>query len=152
MNQFDKLRPFVDLQFCDCQELSELLLVHTLTDSPIHCFCCKGLVDPQRLGLSRKQVDLVASWHGQFSALYALWLDSGEYESWAKARLLDAHGQVNRSGRAAAAALTALLPTYYWWFHDEEDSTPRCCPVCSNVLSPPGLHGYGQCDDCQIVI
>src|SRR5690242_17281213 len=104
MSRFDKLRPFTGFQFCDCHELSELLLVHTLTDNPIHCFHCKGAIDPQRLGLSSKQIDLVAAWHEQFRALYALWLDSGEYESWAKARLLDVYGQVNRSGRAAASA------------------------------------------------
>jgi len=152
MNHFDKLRPFIALQFCDCKELRELLLVHSLTDNPVHCFHCKGAIDPQRLGLSSKQVDLVSSWHGQFRALYSLWLDSGEYEAWAKAQLLEPNGQVNRSGLAVAASLTTLLPTYYWWFHDESDPVPHSCPVCSIRLSPARLHGHGQCNNCQVVV
>ncbi|WP_329742551.1 DUF2310 family Zn-ribbon-containing protein [Dyella sp. A6] len=152
MSHYDKLRPSDDLRFCDCKELRELLLVHRLTGNPVHCFACNGTIDPQRLGLSSKQVDMVRSWHGQFQALYSLWLDSGEYEVWAKAQLLRQDGQVNRDGLAAVAALSTLLPTYYWWFHDESDPVPRCCPVCGGKLSAPRGHGHGQCDTCQVVI
>jgi hypothetical protein len=152
MNHFDKLRPFVDYEFCDCKELSDLLLVYTLTDNPIHCFHCKGLLDPQRLGMSKDQIDLVSSWHRQFRALYDLWLDSGEYELWAKSQLLATNGQVNRAGLAATSSLTKLLPTYYWWFHDESDPVPQSCPVCYKALSPASRHGHGECLDCQIVI
>lgn len=152
MNHFDKLRPFVDYDFCGCGELQRLLLVHALADNPIHCFQCKGIIDPQRLGLTKDQVDPVVAWHRQFRALYDLWLDSGEYESWAKFQLLDPNGQVNRSGLAAALSLTRLLPTYYWWFHDEGDQIPRNCPDCYKVLSPASRHGHGECLDCQIII
>ncbi|WP_017463977.1 DUF2310 family Zn-ribbon-containing protein [Dyella ginsengisoli] len=152
MSHYDKLRPSADLQFCDCKELRELLLVHRLTDNPVHCFACNGALDPQRLGLSSKQVDMVSSWHGQFQALYSLWLDCGEYEAWAKVQLLKRDGQVNRDGLAAVAALSALLPTYYWWFHDESDPEPLCCPVCGDKLSASRKHGHGQCDACQVVI
>jgi hypothetical protein len=152
MNHFDKLRPFVDYEFCSCEELRDLLLVCTLTDNPIHCFHCKGLLDPQRLDMSKDQVDLVSSWHRQFRALYDLWLDSGEYESWAKSQLLAPNGQVNRIGLTATSSLTKLLPTYYWWFHDESDQVPENCPLCYKALSPAGRHGHGECLDCQIVI
>lgn len=152
MEHFDKLRPSAADAHCDCRELGELLLVYTLGDNPLHCFRCKGLLDPQRLGLSAEQVDEVATWCGVFGALYDLWLDSGEYESWAKAQLLAPQGQVNREGLAVRASLTRLLPTYYWWFHDEEDPSPRRCPVCGQPLLPARGHGHGTCLDCQIVV
>lgn len=152
MTYFDKLRPFTKIGFCDCASIKRLLLVYTLTDNPIHCFDCKGVVDPQTLALGEEQVDRVASWHGQFGALYDLWLDSGEYEAWAKAQLLNPQGQVNRSGLAAASALSRTVPTYYWWFHDEDDDVPPACPSCQGEVQSATRHGHCQCEACRIVV
>jgi len=152
MANFKKLRPFVDYERCSCGELRDLLLVYTLTDNPIHCYHCKGVIDPQRLDMSDDQVDSVGQWHRQFRALYDLWLDSGEYEAWAKYQLLAPKGQVNRDGLAVRASLTKLLPTFYWWFHDESDPVPQRCPVCYDALIPATRHGHGECSSCRIVI
>ena len=149
-NYFDALRP-QKLEFCDCPSIERLLLVYTLTDNPIHCFTCKGAVDPETISLTDDQVYRVGSWHQVFRALYHLWLDSGEYEIWAKTQLLNPTGQVNVSGLAVTSMLSELLPTYYWWFYDHDDPIPQSCPSCQRELSPATLHGHGQCDVCQIV-
>jgi hypothetical protein len=151
-NYFNRLRPWTDLELCDCARIDRLLLVYTLTDNPIHCFACKGAVDPETISLSEDQVDIVCRWHSTFRALYDLWLNSGEYETWAKTQLLKPAGEVNVSGLAAAAALSKSIPTYYWWFHEEGDPILHNCPSCSMELGPETGHGHGQCDACQIVV
>ena len=151
-NYFDRLRPHTKQEFCDCPSIDCLLLVYTLTDNPIHCFACKGVVDPETISLSDEQVYRVATWHHRFRALYDLWLDSGEYEVWAKTQLLNPTGQVNVSGLAVTSMLSELIPTYYWWFYDEEDPVPQGCPSCHRELSAATRHGHVQCDYCKIVI
>jgi hypothetical protein len=123
-----------------------------MTANPIHCFKCKGQVDPERLGLTEPEVALVASWDTQFSSLYELWLASGDYEAWAKAQLLLPGGQVNRDGLRAAQALSEKVPTYYWWFHDTDDALPASCPSCGGPLADSTRHGERQCEACRVVI
>jgi hypothetical protein len=68
------------------------------------------------------------------NALYRLWLDSGEYDEYAKVRLLDPNGQVTRDGLKLAEALSARIPTKLWLFSDTDDGTPTHCPICSKEL------------------
>jgi hypothetical protein len=84
MANYEKLRPWTDIERCECTDVSRILLVYTLTDNPVHCHECKGELDPERLKLTSNQVDQIASWLSVFSALYDLRLNSGEYEVWAK--------------------------------------------------------------------
>lgn len=153
--QFDscnKLRRFKNIESCVCGSVDRLLLVYMLTDNPIHCFRCKCEVDPAKIALTDEQVEDVYEWHRVNRALNDLWLDSGEYEAWARAQLLDPSGQVNLAGMKAAASLSQRVETYLWWFHDEEDAAPQVCPVCHRKLNPATGHGHGQCDVCRIVI
>lgn len=152
MDVYNLLRPCADTRHCDCEAIEQLLLVYTLMENPIQCFRCKGIVDPARLTLSEPQVASVARWCSVFGALYDLWLDSGEYERWAKEQMLRRGGQVNVQGIAAAAALSETLPTYYWWFHETDDPIPTSCPWCGGPVTPAIRHGECQCDSCRIVI
>jgi hypothetical protein len=61
--------------------------------------------DPERLQLTVEETELVASRFSVASALYRRWLDSGEYEAYAKARLLDPQGQVNQDVLRVARVL-----------------------------------------------
>ena len=149
---YERLRPCIDVRRCDCLQIEQLLLVYTLTDNPIQCFRCKGIVDPEIISLSVGQVEAVASWGRVFGALYDLWLASGEYEVWAKEQLLRREGQVNVQGMAARAALSEILPTFYWWFHDSDDPVPTSCPWCGGEVVPATRHGERQCSSCWIVI
>ena len=152
MEAYDRLRPYTDDGPCDCASIDQLLLVEILTANPVRCFSCKGYVDPQRIALTGKQVEAVASWERVFSALYNLWLDSGEYEAWAKQQLLRRDGRVNVLGMAARAALAQSRPTFYWWFHDSDDAASTSCPWCDGEIIPAVRHGVSQCNSCWIVV
>jgi hypothetical protein len=93
MDVYQKLRPWTQIESCECNTITDLLLVDALTDNPIHCASCRREVDPARLGLTVQETEAVASWFGVVAALYRLWLDSGAYEAYAKAQLSDPNGR-----------------------------------------------------------
>lgn len=152
MNAYDKLRPWTDLEACKCASVGGLLLVDLLTNNPLHCDFCRREVDPERLGLTVEETEAVARWFSTASALYRLWLDSGEYEEYAKARLRDPDGQVNRNGLEVAHTLSARIPTRLWFFHDTDDGEPTHCPVCRSELDMDVKWGTGKCPNCPIRI
>ena len=129
-----------------------LFLVDMLTDNPLHCGSCRREVDPERLQLTVEETEAVARWFSTASALYRLWLDSGEYEEYAKSRLLDPEGQVNRDGLEVARRLSVKVPTRLWFFHDTDDGEPAQCPVCGVELNTDVKWGTGRCPDCPIQV
>ena len=151
-SSYDKLLPMTEIESCQCETVSGLLLVDLLTDNPIHCAVCRRGVDPEQISLSSDEAEAIASWFSASSALYRLWLHSGEYENYAKERLLDPNGQINRVGREIARSLSAKIPTQMWYFHDTDDGEPSNCPVCSNPLDVSVKWGTGQCLGCFIHI
>jgi hypothetical protein len=124
MNSYDKLRPCTDIESCKCDSVTSLLLIDLLTDNPLHCAACRREVDPERIALSTEDTEEIARWFSTAKSLYWLWLDSGEYEAYAKARLLDTQGQINVRGR----------------------------PVCGKPLNQDVRWGTGQCVGCCIRI
>lgn len=150
MDAYDKLRPWTELEACDCASVEGLFLVDLLTDNPLHCDFCRKEVDPERLKLTVEETEAVAKWFSVASALYRLWLDSGEYEEYAKARLLDPNGQVNRDGLVVARNLSARIPTRLWFFRDIDDGEPANCPVCRSELDTDVKWGTGRCQKCPI--
>jgi hypothetical protein len=151
MDVYQKLRPLTQIESCECETVNGLLLVDLLTDNPIHCSTCRKEVDPQRLGLTVSETESVASWFSVASALYRLWLDSGAYEAYAKAELIDPQGQVNRDGVQLARMLSTRLPTRLWLFHDPDDPVPSHCPVCGQTLETDVKWGT-ECPNCPILI
>jgi hypothetical protein len=152
-----KLRPWTDIESCACAEVSGFMLFDGLTDNPIHCATCKLEIDPERLGLSIEEIDTVARWHSVNRGLHALWLNSGEYEPYAKARLLDLSGQVNQDGMKVARMLSAHRPTYIWLFRDSEDDYVEGevvvdCPMCGKPLDKNVKYGSGICMDCHVLL
>jgi hypothetical protein len=152
MDVYNKLRPWTEIEACECASVTGLFLVDLLTDNPLHCDSCRKEVDPERLGLSAEETESVAGWLSAASALYRLWLDSGEYEEYAKARLLDPNGQVNRGGLEVARTLSARIPTRLWFFHDTDDGEPTNCPICRSELDTDVKWGTGRCPKCPIQI
>ena len=157
MNPYRKLRPWTDIEPCKCAEVTGLVLFDGLTDNPIHCATCKNEVDPERLGLSVEEVEAVARWHSVNRSLHALWLDSGEYEAWAKARLLDLPGQVNQAGMKVARMLSARLPACVWLFRDSEGDFDKGevvvdCPICGKPLEKNVKYGSGKCLECLVLL
>jgi len=152
LTRYEILRPSLEYDTCECESIKGLLVVYTLSSSPIHCSECRGIADAERLVLTPEIVDATFRWQGAFGALYDLWLDSGEYEQWAKERMLDPLGQVNIDGISLAKELTKFLPTRYWWFHDTDDPFPSSCPNCNAALQPAGKFGDFLCTRCPVVI
>src|SRR6185295_2449533 len=134
MNSYDRLRPWTEIEACECAAVSGLFLVDILSDNPLHCDFCRKEVDPERLALTMEETDSVAHWYSAANALFQLWLHSGEYEDYAKARLLDPNGQVVQDGLELAQTLSARIPTRLWLFYDTDDGTPAHCPICGDKL------------------
>jgi hypothetical protein len=152
VDAYQKLRPWTQIEACECQSVPGLLLVDLLSDNPLHCSACRREVDPERLGLTVDETEAVARWFWVATALYSLWLDSGQYEAYAKAQLLDPKGQVNRRGLDIARSLSARLPTRLWLFHDTDDGEPTHCPICGEALDTDVKWGTGQCPRCPILV
>jgi predicted nucleic acid-binding Zn ribbon protein len=150
MDSYNKLRPWTEIESCECIAVSTLLLIDLLSDNPIHCGLCRREVDPERISLSSTETESIARWFSSSRALYRLWLNSGEYENYAKARLLDPNGQINREGRQIAKQLSTKIPTLMWFFHDTDDGEPISCPICCNLLDTDVKWGAGQCKTCNI--
>jgi hypothetical protein len=152
MDAYQKLRPWTEIEACECPSVTGLLLVDLLTDNPLHCDSCRKEVDPERLQLTVEETESVARWFSTAGALYRLWLDSGEYKEYAKGRMLDAKSQVNRAGLAVAAMLSSRIPTRLWFFSDTDDGVPTECLVCGNLLNTDVKWGSGICASCRIQI
>ena len=121
---YQRLRPWTDIERCECVSVESLLSVDLLTDNPIHCGVCRNEIDPERLQLTDEEVHEIAHWFSEASALFRLWLNSGEYEQYAKQRLLDPQGQINVDGREIARKLSEKWPTRHWFFYDTDDGEP----------------------------
>jgi predicted nucleic acid-binding Zn ribbon protein len=81
-----------------------------------------------------------------------LWLNSGEYEDWAKDRLLDRDGQVNRHGFEIVERLSHIAKTYYLWFRDSlDDEQPSQCPLCGAPLESIEGCIFLLCEHCRIL-
>ncbi len=150
MEAYNKLRPITEIESCTCDTVTALMLVDLLTDNPIHCASCRREVDPARINLTQAETEDIAHWYSAASSLYKLWLDSGEYEAYAKQCLIDPNGQINRRGRELAISLSAHHPTEFWFFHDADDGTPTHCPVCKAELDTNVMWGAGTCQSCRI--
>jgi hypothetical protein len=149
---YKRLRPWTEIEACECESINGLFLVDLLTDNPLHCDFCRREVDPERLGLTAKETDAVAGWFAQAKSRYQLWLMSGEYEDYAKARLVDIDGQVNKDGREVAELLSKRIPTLLWVFRDVEDGEPTHCPRCGQPLDSNVKWGTGRCSACRIQV
>src|SRR5687767_12399352 len=145
MSTYAQLRPWTEIEACECVSVNGLFLVDLLSDNPLHCDFCRKEVDPERLKLTVEETESVAGWFAAANALYRLWLDSGEYEEYAKARLLDPNGQATRDGLQLARTLSAKVPTRLWLFYDTDDGEPTHCPLCGCALDTDVKWGAGRC-------
>jgi hypothetical protein len=154
-----KLRPepaTPDDEICSCGDQAPIVLQDHLSENPIVCLRCNGEVPPERIGFTAELADGLAYWRHLHAALYALWLDSDEYEDWARARLEDPAGQVNVNGLDLVRELNNYRRTYYWWFQDAsaDDFVPLLkCPRCSaDLVEKFGRFNYLACEACSIVV
>jgi hypothetical protein len=148
----DRLHRPTDVDRCECEDLGSLVLVDVSTSNPIHCGSCRGEIDPNRLHLTEEETQAIGGWFSVASALNRLWLDSRQYEEYAKIQLSDPQGQVNVEGLQIARALSSKWPTRLWFFHDSDDEEPTQCPVCGGQLDRNVSWGTGCCDRCCVQV
>ena len=154
LDPYWKLRPesvTPDEELCKCVDRPPIVLQGHLSSNPIKCLRCNREVPPERIGFSAGLAERIMFWKDVHDALYTLWLDSSDYESWAIAQLEDPNGQVNVQGLEVVGDLNNHRRTYYWWFHEPRDGFIRRsqCPRCSTSL----VERFGQlvCESCSIV-
>ena len=162
MNNSKKLNPNPNIdEICQCLKIEKILLVHLFEETPIHCYHCKNFIPASRLNLNIDISQRIKNWYPVLSALDNLWLDSGQYESYAAQQLSDKNGQLNKEALAIATELSKQYPTYYWWFSETDlhefldpDQQPQIthCPNCNQKLNPNTEHGHGKCETCHIII
>jgi hypothetical protein len=152
-----KLRPASptpDDELCHCPRLEAVMLCDRLGENPLYCMCCNGEVHPERLGFNGQLAEDIASWRFVHRSLYWLWLDSGQYETWAARQLADPQGEVHREGRDLVRRLNETIRAYYWWFQDSDDDHPPAdrCPVCGGELMPCRDRPFRKCEICSLLV
>jgi hypothetical protein len=110
-------------------------------------------VPPERIEFSADLAEHVAFWRNVHDALFTLWLDSSDYELWARAQLEDPRGPVNLRGAEVVQELNRHCRTYYWWFQASSANdfiAPSQCPRCLAKLVE--RFGRAVCEACSIVV
>jgi hypothetical protein len=159
IDPYRKLRPPLptpEEDICACADAPPIVLQSHLSENPISCLRCNLEMPPERLGWSKDAVDGLAYWRQFHDCFYLLWLDSREFDGWAKAQLEDAASPVNTRGLALVAKLNAFRRTYYWWFQDNsaDDWEPlSLCPRCGgDFVEWPGRLPRYLCEPCSIAV
>lgn len=140
-------------ELCSCADSPPIMLQAHLSSNPLSCVTCNLEVPPERVGFSSALAEKLAFWQGFHDCFYLLWLDSGVFESWAKAQLEDPGSPVNERGLELVSDLNAFRRTYYWWFQDTgaEDFQPVSrCPACQAEMR--AQHGRQVCERCSIIV
>jgi hypothetical protein len=116
------------------------------------CLACGGEVSPESLSLPAELAEDLGEWAWFYEAIHALWLDSGEYEDFARAALEDFSAPANQRGYALAQKLNTLVSCHYFAFQDIGDDyvAPTACPRCHAPLVP--MMKWISCQPCRIVI
>lgn len=128
-------------EMCSCPDPAGLLLCQSFGPNPLKCLTCGGEVAPERIGISPSLAESLADWRIFQSAFDALWLDSAEFEDWARGHLQDPASPPNVRGMKLARELSSYRPCYLSWFEDAgaDDFLPYAvCPRCSGPLQPEG--------------
>ncbi|HEU4583365.1 MAG TPA: DUF2310 family Zn-ribbon-containing protein [Polyangiaceae bacterium] len=130
-------------------------LMSALSYNPLHCMRCNRQIDPRLLGVAPELIEEVAAWRSLYDGIDRLWLDSGPYESWARAQLESWQSAINVRGYAVAQRINDTRRCYYWLFRDESmDSAAQMrCPRCAHEYSEYGGSVIKQlvCERCSIV-
>ena len=158
---YSKLRPpkaTSKKEICSCKRRTALKLMGSiLFFNPIHCVDCNLEIKPESLDLNQKVIDEIVYWSQLYGAIDELWLDSGNYEKWAKEELTNIKSSVNQLGLAANKSLNKLHKSYYFYFQDSSDKKHKpleYCPNCNKKMNEISNNKFRQryCNKCNIII
>ena len=143
-------------EICSCEVEKPVKLMDALGPNPIHCIDCNLEVPPERIGFGADLAERIAHWARRYGSIDCLWLDSGEYEEWARRELSDIRSPVNEEGMAVRAEIDKLRTCFYWYFQDESAADFRAlslCPLCREPLDDydEGIFAQRFCRACGIL-
>ncbi len=156
--RYHKLRPpraSPEDELCLCADSPPIKLMCTLGQNPTHCMNCNLEVRPEVLKPDPPTVDAIAYWLWIYDAIDRSWLDSAEYEEWAREQLSDISSPVNIRGRDVQQDLNNVRRCYYWYFQDQsaDDYEPiSSCPSCGRPMQAyeHGIFKQSVCEHCSI--
>ncbi len=156
---YSRLRPPPETppdEICSCKGNKPIKLMCTLGYNPLHCVDCNLERDPKSLDLSKSLIQAIAFWRNIYDAIDRLWLDSGEYETWAKEELKNIHSPINQRGMALRKDLDQIHRCYYWYFQDQSDEEYEPITHCPNCHEPLTIYSGGIfrqliCEQCSII-
>lgn len=125
--------------------------------NPLHCIDCNLEIRPENLDLPDDLINLIANWQSVYNALDRLWLDSAEYEIWAKEQLAAIKSPINQRGMELCKRINDnVCRCHYWYFQDQsaDDFEPvDRCPNCNQILDlyPDGIFSQSICEKCSII-
>lgn len=136
--------------------MKPIKLMDALSYNPLHCIDCNLERTPESLDLSESLAQSIAFWRDVHNAIDHLWLDSNEYEAWAKEQLEDINSPVNRRGLVLCKDLNAICRCYYWYFQDQSSDEFEPMTHCPNCHEPFTLYANGifrqfTCEQCGII-
>ncbi len=161
MDKYIKLKvpkPIPDSEICKCADRPPVVLQSHLTYNPISCADCNLEVSLNQLNFTTDLFDKIADWRNFHDSFYKLWLDSGEFEKWAKEHLSSANSPVNKRGLILRDKIAESIQCYFWWFADNSDSNVKPftkCPNCSgHLIKRENKYNVDTniCGHCNIII
>jgi hypothetical protein len=132
-----------------------------MSPNPIACARCNGEVPPERIGFEEGLAKAIAYWRQLHDCFYYLWLDSGEFEDWAKERLSDSTCKVNALGVELASEVSEVRRCYLSWFQDQSADEWAPATACPRCAGPLGIRFEGErpqggsllvCEKCSIAL
>ena len=159
-----KLRPpppTPEDEICACTSVTPVVLQPHLSSNPLSCARCNLEMPPEGIGFDQGLADALASWQPLHNSFYVLWLDSGDFEEWAKMHLRNPLSVVNSRGIELASKVSKFRRCYLWWFQDEgaDDWSPATmCPRCAATLDVrfkgerPQCGTLLVCEECSIAL
>jgi Zn-ribbon-containing, possibly nucleic-acid-binding protein (DUF2310) len=159
MRKLNPPRETAEDELCRCMPAPPRKLMPALGFNPVHCVQCNLEVRPEDMLLPDTLVEELARWNGVYQALDTLWLDSGEYESFARAELSDLASAINTRGLTLRRQISDYFPCYYWVWRDADaapgtTTSSPACPLCSRTMIPRWTSVFDQrvCDGCCLVL
>jgi hypothetical protein len=156
MDAYVKLReriPPPPEELCNCSSVVSVMFQPHLTANPLVCSACSGEVPPERISLQPDLAEQIGQWASFQAAFETLWLDSREYEDFARSVLEDFNSPLNQRGYSLSQKLDAHIACRYFLFQDEGRNhyvLLESCPRCQGQLEPTG--NWRECRSCKIVV
>ncbi|MBA2611888.1 MAG: DUF2310 family Zn-ribbon-containing protein [Bacteroidetes bacterium] len=161
MDKYSKLRPpkqTPDSEICKCSDTPPIVLQSSLSYNPISCADCNLEVDVNSLDFNNMLIEKIADWRDFHFCFFKLWLDSGEFEIWAKEQLSNPESSVNKRALIIREEIGITRECFYWWFIDNLSAGYNSlvkCPNCSNDLIRRKNKFNTDtkiCEDCNIIV